>query len=67
MFLKVIYPDLTLGKINSSIIEGMMKAGKIIALHCSEGWIEVRRKGEGVPYSGIDRRKTKPETFFAGF
>ena len=67
MFLKVIYPDGTSGMVKASIIEGLMKSGKIIAFHCSEGWVEVRRRRNVEEFNGIDRRKTKPESFFAKF
>jgi len=65
MFLKVIYPNGTSGIVKASIIEGLMRTGKIIAFHCSEGWVEVRRKSKSA-YSGVERRKTKPEMFYAG-
>lgn len=42
--LKVISPDGTTGMAKASTIDGLMKAGKIIAFHCPEGWVEVRRK-----------------------
>ena len=67
MFLKVIYPDDTSGMVKASIIEGLMKSGKIVAFHCSEGWVEVRRKRNIEEYNGIDRRKTNPESFFAQY
>ena len=67
MFLKVIYPDGTSGMVKSSTIDGLTKEGKIIAFHCSEGWVEVRRKRNVEEYKGMDRRKNKPEYFYAGF
>lgn len=66
MQIKVIYPDGTSDMVKASIIEGLIKAGKIIAFLCSEGWVEVRRKSKGSFY-GIDRRRTEPKRFFAGF
>lgn len=67
MFLKVIYRDLTLGKEKAQIIKRLMKAGRIIAIHSSEGWVEVRRMCNGIPYKGRDRRENQAERFFAKF
>lgn len=64
--IKVIYTDGTSEKIRALTLEVVKKTGKIIAFHCSEGWIEVRRKGKST-FNGVDRRKTTPEKFFAGF
>ena len=66
MQIKVIYPDGTSGMVRASTIDGLMKESKIIAFHCSEGWVEVRRKSKST-YDGVDRRRTKPKSFFAGF
>lgn len=66
MVLNVIYTDGTAGKIKSNTLDGARKSGKIIAFHCSEGWVDVRRKIKG-PYYGFDRRRTNEEKFFAGF
>ena len=66
MFLKVIYPDGTSGMVKASTIEGLMKSEKIIAFHCSEGWVEVRRKSKSA-YLGADRRRTNPEMFLRDF
>ena len=65
MVLKVIYTDGNPGKVKSSTLEGLKKAGKIIAFHCSEGWIDVRRKSR-TNFNGLDRRRTNPEKFFEG-
>ena len=65
MFLKVVYPDGISGMVKASKLYGLINAGKIIAFHCSEGWVEVRRKNKN-PYNGVDRRKTRPEVFYAG-
>jgi len=66
MVLNVIYTDGTSGKIKSSTLDGVRKSGKIIAFHCSEGWVDVRRKSKST-YNGVDRRRTNQEKFFAGF
>ncbi len=56
MYLKVIYPDGTTGMVKSSTIPGLIKAGKIVAFQCSEGWVEERRKNKE-RYYGLERRK----------
>ena len=66
MLIKVIYTGGTLGKLKSSTLEGVMKSGKIIAFHCSEGWLDVRRKCQSIFY-GVDRRRANKEMFFASF
>jgi hypothetical protein len=66
MLIKVIYSAGTPGKVKSSTLEGLKKMGEIIAFHCSEGWIDVRRK-INCKYNGVDRRRTNSEKFFAGF
>jgi hypothetical protein len=66
MPIKVIYTAGTPGKVKSSALEGLNKMGEIIAYHCPEGWIDVRRTINS-KQSGADRRRTNPETFFAGF
>ena len=66
MQMKVIYSDGTSDRVKASTIDGLTKAGKIIAFHCSEGWVEVRRKSKST-YNGVDRRRTQPQNFFAGF
>jgi hypothetical protein len=66
MQLKVIYPDGTSGMVKASTIDGLIKAGKIIAFLCSEGWVEARRKSKST-FSGIDKRRATPISFFAGF
>ena len=66
MQIKVIYPDGTSGMVKAATMGGLMKEGKIIAFHCSEGWVEARRKSTGT-YKGVDRRRTEPKRFFAGF
>ena len=59
MFMKVVYPDGTSGVVKSKEIEGLIKAGKIVAFHCSEGWVEARRK-QNVRYRGPERRAFLP-------
>lgn len=63
MFLKVIYPDGKSGIVNASTIEGLMKAGRIVAFHCSEGWVEARRKLNNENYTGFERRRSNLVTF----
>jgi hypothetical protein len=58
MFLKVIYPDGTSGVVKSSTLEGLIKAGEIVAFHCSEGWVEARRKRNNANYTGLERRRS---------
>ena len=67
MLFKVIYPDGSSGMVKSQMLAGLMKSGGIIAFHCSAGWVEVRRRSEASTYKGIDRRRTKPENFYAKF
>lgn len=59
MFLKVIYRDGTAGVVKASTIDELMETGKIFAYHCSEGWVEVRRKQSNPNYQGPERRKYK--------
>jgi hypothetical protein len=65
-FMKIIYTDGTLGLARASSLGGLRRTGKIIAFHCSGGWIEVRRRSKKL-FIGVDRRKNKPEKFFTGF
>ena len=58
MFLKVIYPDGTLGRITPSILGSLSKSGKIIAYESAGGWVEVRRKQHNKDYFGPERRKS---------
>ena len=62
MFIKVIYPDGTPGKVRSSILRTMIQLGRIVAYKCSEGWIEVRRKKTATNYQGPKRRVIIPFT-----
>ncbi len=67
MYLKVLYTDFRVGREKSSTVRKMMTERSLIAVHCSSGWYDVRRKSnriDGIPYHGIDRRKNKPESFF---
>ena len=59
IFQRVIYPDATSGIVKGSTIEGLMKSGKIVAFHCSEGWVEVRRT-HNMDYTGPERRVAQP-------
>jgi hypothetical protein len=63
MFLKVIYPDGKVDMAKSSEIGGMIKAGRIVAFHCSEGWVEARRKRNKEDYFGPERRKSNVPIF----
>ena len=62
---KVIYPNGAIGEVKYSIVDRLMKAGEIVAFQNSKGWVEVRRTSKNT-YKGVDRRRTKPERFFAG-
>ena len=57
MFLKVIYRDGTAGMVKASTIDDLMETGKIFTYHCSEGWVEIRRKQSNPNYQGPERRK----------
>ncbi len=60
MFLQVIYPDGTLGKVRTSNLASMVLLGRIVAYRCSEGWIETRRKRKSHDYRGPERRVIIP-------
>jgi len=66
MLLKVIYTDGAFGTVRSANLEEMLKIGRIAAYQCSEGWVDVRRKSNST-FRREDRRRTKPELFFARF
>jgi hypothetical protein len=66
VFSKVVYPDGTAGMVKASTVEGLIKTGEIIAFHCSEGWVDVRRQPKST-YTGENRRRTQPQRFFARF
>ena len=67
MDLKVIHIDGTVSIEQAGTINELIKSGKIVAFYCSGGWVEVRRRSNAENYTGIDRRKTKPEDFFSNF
>ncbi len=67
MNLKVIHTDGTVSIEEAGTIDELIKSGKIIAFKLSGGWVEVRRRSNGENYTGMDRRKTKPEDFFSNF
>ena len=67
MLLKVIYPDGSSGNVTAQKLAGLMKSGEIIAFHCLAGWVEARRRSATGTYKGIDRRRIKPEDFYAKF
>ncbi len=52
MFIKVIYSDGMPGRVRSSLLGRLMKAGEIVAYKCSEGWVELRRKQSRNEYDG---------------
>ncbi len=52
MFISVIYPDGTAGKVRSTRLSRLMKSGEIVAYKCSEGWVELRRKNNNSNYDG---------------
>jgi hypothetical protein len=58
MFIKVIYPDGTLGTERSLSVGYLMKLGKIVAFQCSEGWVEARRKQNNEDFFGRERRRS---------
>jgi hypothetical protein len=58
MFIKVIYPDGTSGMVRASSIDRLIRTGKIIAYHCSDGWVELRRK-QYLRYKGPERRELR--------
>ncbi len=60
MFLQVIYPDGTLGKVRTSNLASMVRLGRIVAYRCSEGWVETRRKRSLPDYRGPERRVIIP-------
>ncbi len=60
MLINVIYPDGTSGKVRASILNSLIKFGRIVAYKCSEGWIELRRKKDTSNYSGSERRVIIP-------
>jgi hypothetical protein len=65
-FHRVIYTDGKAGMEKAATIGGLRRAGKLVAFEWSGVWVEVRRKNKS-PYSGVDRRKTKPVTVFDRF
>ncbi len=60
MFIEVLYPDGTTGKVRSSMMRRMSQMERIVAYKCSEGWVEVRRKKSGDYYRGPERRVIIP-------
>ena len=66
MLLNVIYADGTSGKIKSTTLEGLRKSGKIVAFHCSEGWVDVKPKSKST-YKWVERRISGQEKFFANY
>ena len=58
MNLKVIYRNGTSDIAKASAADELIKTGKIIAYHTSEGWVEVRRKQISANYQGPERRKS---------
>ena len=66
MFLNVIFPDGTIGTVKFTTLTNLIKSGKIIAFHCSKGWVEVRRKSKSV-FNGVDRRQMNPDRFYEVF
>ena len=67
MYIKVIYIDGTSGTVKPTEIDGLIRLGKIIAFRTSKKWVDVRRRSKKDVYVGDDRRRTKPESFFAKF
>lgn len=63
--LKVIYTDGNEDNVDASHFIQSLESGKIAAIQCAEGWLEIRRNqivGYTPGYEGLNRRKVKPET-----
>ncbi len=56
MLIKVLYTDGSFGQIRASRLGELVKTAGIVAHHCSEGWVEVRRKRKNSDYKGPERR-----------
>ncbi len=62
---KVIYTDGTIHTVNAAQIVELIRAKKIAAIQCAEGWLEIRRNqivGFTADYQGPERRKTNRNT-----
>jgi len=60
MLIKVIRVDGSSGTVRSTSLGQLVKAGKVVAYQCSEGWVESRRKqrkGQADDYKGAERRR----------
>jgi hypothetical protein len=59
---KVIYDDGTTDIVDSAKIVELMRTKKVVAIQCSEGWLEIRRDqiiGFTPEYKGQEKRKTR--------
>jgi hypothetical protein len=61
--LKVIYTDGIEDTVSASQFVDLLRSGKIGAIQCGEGWLEIRRNqivGVTEDYEGPERREIKP-------
>ena len=61
--IKIIHTDGIEDTVSASQFVDLMRSGKIRAIQCGEGWLEVRRNqivGVTADYEGLERRKIKP-------
>jgi hypothetical protein len=59
MFIKVIYSDGSAGMVRSSTLGNLTQSHEIVALQCSEGWVELRRT-QNNSHKGPERRVIRP-------
>ena len=63
IIIKIINTDGIEDTVSASQFVDLMRSGKIRAIQCGDGWLEVRRNqivGVTADYEGLERRKTKP-------
>lgn len=61
--IKIIYTDGSEDTVSASHFVDLLRSGKIGAIYCGEGWLEIRRNqivGVTADYDGLERRKSKP-------
>jgi ABC-type nitrate/sulfonate/bicarbonate transport system substrate-binding protein len=61
--IKIIYTDGIEDIVSASQFVDLLRSGKIGAIQCGEGWLEIRRNeivGVIADYEGLERRKIKP-------
>ena len=66
MYQLVIYTNGTSAMVSPSKVIELKRCGEIIAFLGSNGWEEVRRKGNRT-YNHVNRRQTKPVDFYSRF